>query len=60
MPLAVPSSGDSSISRVFREQLVDRQGPRQHALLLGEKDHVLNVMIVFFEPLVEWMLAKKF
>src|SRR3990172_7815385 len=50
----------SGVSRIFREQFFDPQRPAEHALLAGELDQAFYVVIVFFEALVEGVLAKKF
>ena len=50
----------SSSSGVLREKLLHGQWAREHSLLLGERDHVLDVVIVFLHTLVERMLAEEF
>jgi hypothetical protein len=47
------------ITRVFREQLLHSQLSPKHALLVGEPDQILHVVVVFLKPLVEGVLAEK-
>ncbi len=44
---------------IFRKQFFHGQIPPQHPLLAGELDQILHVVMVFFQALIEWILAEK-
>src|SRR6516162_4038446 len=50
----------SSISRIFGEKLFHCQRTGKHSLLFSESYHVLDIVIVLLEPLIERMFAEEF